>query len=174
MWKRIHVWTYSNDKLKARHFYATKRFIDDLCTLIDGGVFNDVYKNICPPKLHANYLKSQKERLVTSSLWKLGLVKSEKSQFRTTLRSSGRHFQIYYRIYNYDKNYEIITCLYKNQIKIYNIELTIFKFFVTIIDLYIHTHIYIYVNHEEPLENHVLVNHVLVYIYILYIYTYNP
>ena len=95
MWKRIHVWTYSNDKLKARHFYATKRFIDDLGTLIDGGVFNDVYKNICPPKLHANYLKSQKERLVTSSLWKLGLVKSEKSQFRTTLRSSDRYFQIF-------------------------------------------------------------------------------
>ena len=95
MWKWIHVWTYSNDKLKAYHFYATKRFIDDLGTLIDGGVFNDVYKNICPRKLHANYLKSQKERLVTSSLWKLGLVKSEKSQFRTTLRSSDRYFQIF-------------------------------------------------------------------------------
>ena len=95
MWKRIHVWTYSNDKLKAHHFYATKRFIDDLSTLIDGGVFNDVYKDIYPPELRANYIKSQKERLVISSLWKLGLVKSEKSQFRTTLRSSDRYFQIF-------------------------------------------------------------------------------
>ena len=95
MWKRIHVWTYSNDKLKAHHFDATKRFIDDLGTLIDGGVFNDVYKDIYPPELRANYIKSQKERLVISSLWKLGLVKSEKSQFRTTLRSSDRYFQIF-------------------------------------------------------------------------------
>ena len=95
MWKRIHVWTYSNEKLKAHDFYATKRFIDDLGTLNDRGVFNDVYKDIYPPKLHANYFESQKEWLGTSSLWNLGLVKTEKSKFRTTLRSSGRHFQIY-------------------------------------------------------------------------------
>ena len=95
MLKRMHVWTYSNDKLRAHHFYATKRFIDDLGTLIDGGVFNDFHKGIYPPELHANYLKNQKERLVISSLWKLGLVKCEKSQFRTTLRSSGQHFQFF-------------------------------------------------------------------------------
>ena len=45
----------SNDKVKARHFHATKRFIkrfiDDLGTLNDGDVFNDVYKDIYPPKL---------------------------------------------------------------------------------------------------------------------------
>ena len=41
----------SNDKLKARHFHATKRFIDDLGTLNDGGLFDDVYKDIYPPKL---------------------------------------------------------------------------------------------------------------------------
>ena len=39
----------SNDKVKAHYFHATKRFIDDLGTLNDGGVFNDVYKDIYPP-----------------------------------------------------------------------------------------------------------------------------
>ena len=34
------------DKVKVRHFQANKRFIDDLGTLNDGGVFNDVYKDI--------------------------------------------------------------------------------------------------------------------------------
>ena len=33
----------SNDKVKARHFHATKRSIDDLGTLNDGSVFNDVH-----------------------------------------------------------------------------------------------------------------------------------
>ena len=28
----------SNDKVKSRHFHATKRFIDDLGTLSDGGL----------------------------------------------------------------------------------------------------------------------------------------
>ena len=41
----------SNDKVKARHFHATKRFIDDLSTLDDGVVFNDVYKDMYPPEL---------------------------------------------------------------------------------------------------------------------------
>ena len=41
----------SNDKAKARHFHATKRFIHDLGTLNDGGVFNDVYKDMYPPEL---------------------------------------------------------------------------------------------------------------------------
>ena len=39
----------SNDKVKTRYFHVTKRFIDDLVTLNDGGVFNDVYKD--PPEL---------------------------------------------------------------------------------------------------------------------------
>ena len=39
----------SNDKVKARHFRTTERFIDDLGTLNDVGVFNDVYKDIYPP-----------------------------------------------------------------------------------------------------------------------------
>ena len=41
----------SNDKVKACHFHATKCFIDDLGILNDGGPFNDVNKNIFPPKL---------------------------------------------------------------------------------------------------------------------------
>ena len=41
----------SNDKVKAQHFHATKRFIDDLGTLNGGGVFNDVYKDIYPSEL---------------------------------------------------------------------------------------------------------------------------
>ena len=36
----------SNDKVKVRHFHETKRFVDDLGTLNDGGAFNDVYKDI--------------------------------------------------------------------------------------------------------------------------------
>ena len=39
----------SNDKVKARNFHATKRVIDDLGTLNDGGIFNDVYKDIYSP-----------------------------------------------------------------------------------------------------------------------------
>ena len=41
----------SNDKVKACHFHATKHFIDDLGTLIDGCVFNDLHKDIYPPEL---------------------------------------------------------------------------------------------------------------------------
>ena len=37
----------SNDKVKARHFHASKRFIDYLGTLNDEGVFN-VYNDIYP------------------------------------------------------------------------------------------------------------------------------
>ena len=57
-WASFFLYTYaneymseliSNDQVKSRHFHATKRFIDDLGTLNDGSVFNDVYKNIYPP-----------------------------------------------------------------------------------------------------------------------------
>ena len=41
----------SNYKVKAHHFHVTKRFIDDLGTLNDGGVLNDVYKDICAIEL---------------------------------------------------------------------------------------------------------------------------
>ena len=59
-WANLFLYTYenenmseliSNDKVKACHFHATKRFIDDLGTLNDGGVFNDIYKDIYPPEL---------------------------------------------------------------------------------------------------------------------------
>ena len=36
----------SNGKIQARHFHASKHFIDDLDTLNGGGVFNDIYKDI--------------------------------------------------------------------------------------------------------------------------------
>ena len=41
----------SNDKVKGCHFHATKHFIDDLGTLNDGCVFNDLYKDTYPPEL---------------------------------------------------------------------------------------------------------------------------
>ena len=44
----------SNDKVVARHFHGTKRFIDfidDLATLKDGDVFNDVCKDIYFPEI---------------------------------------------------------------------------------------------------------------------------
>ena len=59
-WANLFLYTYeneylpeliSNDKVKACHFHATKRFIDDLGTLNDAGAFNDVYKDICSPEL---------------------------------------------------------------------------------------------------------------------------
>ena len=66
LWANIFLYTYENkymselilnDKVKERHFQATQRFIDDLGTLNDGGVFNDVYKDIYLPelKLKAEY-----------------------------------------------------------------------------------------------------------------------
>ena len=54
-WENVFLYTYeneymykliSNDKVKACHFHATKRFIDDLATLNDGGVFYHVYKDL--------------------------------------------------------------------------------------------------------------------------------
>ena len=48
LWTNIFLYTceneyiselISNDKVKARHFHATQRFIDDLDTLNDGGLF---------------------------------------------------------------------------------------------------------------------------------------
>ena len=41
----------SLNKVKARHFHSTKRFIDDLCALNDGGEFGRVYKDIYPNEL---------------------------------------------------------------------------------------------------------------------------
>jgi len=41
----------SSDKVKARHFHSTKRFIDDLCAINDGNLFGKVYKDIYPEEL---------------------------------------------------------------------------------------------------------------------------
>ena len=41
----------STDKVKARHFHSTKRFIDDLCAINDGNLFGTVYKDIYPEEL---------------------------------------------------------------------------------------------------------------------------
>ena len=62
-WANLFLYTYeneymseviSNDRVKARHFRAVKRFIDNLGTLNDRGVFNDVYKDIYTPELQLN------------------------------------------------------------------------------------------------------------------------
>ena len=59
-WVNLLLYTYedeymsefiSNNKVKARHIHATKRFIDDLGILNDGGVFNDVFTDIYPLEL---------------------------------------------------------------------------------------------------------------------------
>ena len=63
-WANLFLYTYESeyisnlinsgskdDKVKARHFHSTKRFIDDLCTLNDGGMFGNVFKDIYPPEL---------------------------------------------------------------------------------------------------------------------------
>lgn len=39
------------DRIKARHFHSTKRFIDDLCAINDGNLFQRVYKDIYPNEL---------------------------------------------------------------------------------------------------------------------------
>ena len=62
-WANLFLYTYeneymseviSNDRVKARHFHAVKRFIDNLGTLNDRSVFNDVYKDIYTPELQLN------------------------------------------------------------------------------------------------------------------------
>ena len=41
----------TSDKVKARKFHSTKRFIDDLCAFNDGGEFGRVHKDIYPSEL---------------------------------------------------------------------------------------------------------------------------
>ena len=59
-WANLFLYAYENsyvthlitaDKVKARHFHSTKRFIDDLCALNDGGEFGRVHKDIYPNEL---------------------------------------------------------------------------------------------------------------------------
>ena len=59
-WANLFLYAYESsyvsdliatDKVKARHFHSTKRFIDDLCALNDGGEFGRSYKDIYPNEL---------------------------------------------------------------------------------------------------------------------------
>ena len=59
-WANLFLYTYeeayissliTTDPVKARHFHATKRFIDDLCAINDGNEFGKVYKDIYPAEL---------------------------------------------------------------------------------------------------------------------------
>ena len=43
--------TIETDKVKARHFHSTKRFIDDLVAINDGNMFRSVFKEIYPEEL---------------------------------------------------------------------------------------------------------------------------
>ena len=59
-WANLFLYTYEkqymetlieSDKVKARHFHSTKRFIDDLCAINDGDEFGKSYKEIYPEEL---------------------------------------------------------------------------------------------------------------------------
>ena len=42
---------FCSDKIKGRHFYSTKRFIDDLCAVNDGGEFGRSICDIYPKEV---------------------------------------------------------------------------------------------------------------------------
>ena len=59
-WANLFLYTYEHnyikeliktDRVKAKHFHSTFRFIDDLCILNDGGMFGNVFKDIYPDEL---------------------------------------------------------------------------------------------------------------------------
>ena len=59
-WANLFLYSYEekyissliySDKVKARHFHSTKRFIDDLCALNDGGEFGRSFLDIYPSEL---------------------------------------------------------------------------------------------------------------------------
>ena len=60
-WANLFLYSYEEDyvsslirndrKGEARRFHSTKRFIDDLCALNDGGEFGRVFREIYPPEL---------------------------------------------------------------------------------------------------------------------------
>ena len=59
-WANLFLYTYEKeyisnlipiDPIKARHFHSTKRFIDDLCAINDGGEFGRIFKDIYPEEL---------------------------------------------------------------------------------------------------------------------------
>ena len=59
-WANLYLYTYenefmtktiANDKQRAKKFHATKRFIDDLCGINDGGEFGLSHNEIYPKEL---------------------------------------------------------------------------------------------------------------------------
>ena len=57
-WANLFLYTFEKEymtnlieKVKARHFHGTKRFIDDLCALNDGDEFGKSYREIYPEEL---------------------------------------------------------------------------------------------------------------------------
>ena len=59
-WANLFLYQFENrymnqlittDKVKARHFHGTSRFIDDLCAINDGNLFGQIYKDIYPEEL---------------------------------------------------------------------------------------------------------------------------
>ena len=59
-WANLFLYTYEHDyikelikedRVKAKHFHSTFRFIDDLCSINDGGMFGKVFKDIYPDEL---------------------------------------------------------------------------------------------------------------------------
>ena len=70
----------SEDKVKARHFHSTKRFIDDLCAINDGNLFGKIYSDIYPEELelklehsgkHASFLNLDIEIIDDIFVYKL-------------------------------------------------------------------------------------------------------
>ena len=59
-WANLFLYSYEHDYIKkrikedrvqAKHFHSTFRFIDDLCSINDGGEFGKVFKDIYPDEL---------------------------------------------------------------------------------------------------------------------------
>ena len=59
-WANLYLYSYetefisnliTTDKIRARHFHATKRFIDDVAPINDGGEFGRSFSDIYPPEL---------------------------------------------------------------------------------------------------------------------------
>ena len=59
-WANLFLYSYEEeymkklitiDKIKARRYHATSRFIDDLCAINDGGKFENTFRQIYPPSL---------------------------------------------------------------------------------------------------------------------------
>lgn len=59
-WANLFLYTYEHeymketikaDRVKAKHFHAIFRFIDDLCSINDGSEFGNVFKDIYPVEL---------------------------------------------------------------------------------------------------------------------------